>query len=69
MIVIVFAGIILFFASMIMGYFTAMTDQIPNYENMLIQISLMTVGGLCILYPVIIKARNVRNRLYRTWRN
>ena len=31
---------------------------------MLIQLSLMTIGSLCILYPVIIKARKVRNQRY-----
>ena len=60
MIVIVSVGIVLLSASIIMGYFVAETSPIPNYDNVLIQLSLMTIGSLCILYPVIIKARKVR---------
>ena len=54
-------------ASIIMGYFVAETSPIPNYDNVLIQISLMVIGGLCILYPVIIKARKVRKQRYKTY--
>ena len=60
MIVIVSVGIVLLSASIIMGYFVAETSPIPNYDNVLLQLSLMVIGGLCILYPVIIKARKVR---------
>ena len=57
MIVIVSVGIVLLSASIIVGYFVAETNPIPNYDNVLIQLSLMTIGSLCILYPVITKLR------------